>query len=52
MTVVPLTLFLARRDGNHDDLSGGPKLPDIRAATEASYQKGLAEGIGKGQGSL
>ena len=47
MTVVPLTLYLARRDGNHDVLSGGSKLPDIRAATEASYQKGLAEGLVK-----
>ena len=47
MTAVPLTLYLARRDGNHDDLSGGLKLPDIRAATEASYQKGLVEGLGK-----
>ena len=25
MTVVPLTLFLARRDRNHSDLSGGPE---------------------------
>ena len=47
MTVVPLTLFLARRDRNHDDLSGGPELPDIRAATEAWYQKGIAEGMEK-----
>ena len=47
MTVVPLTLFLARRDRNHDDLSGSPELPDIRAATEAWYQKGIAEGMEK-----
>ena len=47
MTVVPLTLFLARRDRNHDDHSGGPELPDIRAATEAWYQKGIAEGMEK-----
>ena len=47
MAAVPLTLFLARRDRNHDALSGGPQLPDIRAATEASYQKGIAEGMEK-----
>ena len=47
MAVVPLTLFLARRDGNHGDVPGGPKSPDIRAATEAWYQKGIAEGMEK-----
>ncbi len=47
MTVVPLTLYLARRDGTHGDLSGSSKLPDIRAETEASYQRGLAEGMEK-----
>ncbi len=48
MTVVPLTLFLARRDRNHSDLSSGnPEIPDIHAATEAWYQKGIAEGIEK-----
>ena len=45
MAVVPLTLFLSRRDGSHGDLPSGSKVPDIRAATEASYQKGLAEGM-------
>ncbi len=47
MAVVPLTLYLARRDRNHDDFSGSPNVPDIRAATEAWYQKGLAEGMEK-----
>ena len=48
MTVVPLTLFLARRDRNHSGLaSGNPEIPDIHAATEAWYQKGIAEGIEK-----
>ncbi len=47
MTAVPLTLYLARRDRNRDDLSGGPNVPDIREATEAWYQKGLAEGTEK-----
>jgi hypothetical protein len=46
MTVVPLTLFLARRDRNQSDPSG-PEVPDIRAATEAWYQKGIAEGMEK-----
>jgi hypothetical protein len=46
MTVVPLTLFLARRDRTHGP-SGGPEVPDIRASTEASYQKGIAEGMEK-----
>jgi len=47
MTVVPLTLFLARRDRNPDNVSGCPEIPDIRAATEAWYQKGIAEGMEK-----
>ena len=47
MAAVPLTLYLARRDRNHDGLSCGPNVPDIRAATEAWYQKGLAEGMEK-----
>ncbi len=47
MAVVPLTLFLARRDRNKVDLSGTPEIPDIRAATEAWYQKGIAEGMEK-----
>jgi hypothetical protein len=48
MTVVPLTLFLARRDRHHGDpTSGSPEIPDIRAATEAWYQKGIAEGMEK-----
>ena len=47
MAVVPLTLFLARRDRGHDEVSGGPHPPDMRAATEAWYQKGIAEGMEK-----
>ena len=47
MAVVPLTLFLARRDRNHGDISGAPEVPDIRAATEAWYRKGIAEGMEK-----
>jgi hypothetical protein len=48
MAVVPLMLFLARRDGTHGNTaSGGPEIPDIRAASEAWYQKGIAEGMEK-----
>ena len=47
MAVVPLTLFLARRDGTHGNISSGPEKPDARAATEAWYQKGIAEGLEK-----
>ncbi len=47
MTAVPLTLYLARRDRTYDDLSGGPNPIDVREATEAWYQKGLAEGMEK-----
>lgn len=47
MTVVPLTLFLTRRDRKGDPSSSSPEIPDIRAATEAWYQKGIAEGMEK-----
>ncbi|MFZ1110044.1 MAG: hypothetical protein WAN43_17060 [Rhodomicrobium sp.] len=47
MEAVPLTLFLARRDRDYEDLSGIPKPIDIQAATEAWYEKGLVEGMEK-----
>ncbi len=48
MAAVPLTLYLARRDGIQDNpAGGGPSETDIRAAAEASYQKGLMEGMEK-----
>jgi hypothetical protein len=47
MEAVPLTLFLARRDRDYEDLSGAPNPIDIQAATEAWHEKGLAEGMEK-----
>jgi len=47
MAAVPLTLFLARRDRNYDEVSRGPASIDIRAATEAWYEKGLSDGMEK-----
>ncbi len=45
MAVVPLTTFLARRDGTSTEGSGVTHLQAIREAAEAAYQKGMAEGI-------
>ena len=47
MTAVPLTLYLERRDRTYDNQSSDPNPIDMRAATEAWYQKGLAEGMEK-----
>ncbi len=47
MEAVPLTLFLARRDRDYEDLSGVPRPIEIQAATEAWYEKGVADGIEK-----
>lgn len=45
MTVVPLTLFLARRDNTLPPEEG----PDIKAEIEAAYQRGVSDGIAKGR---
>jgi hypothetical protein len=45
MEAVPLTLYLARRDRNYEDLSGVPQPIDIKAATEAWHEKGIMEGM-------
>jgi hypothetical protein len=47
MEAVPLTLFLARRDRDYEDVSAVPNAIDIQTATEAWYHKGLAEGAEK-----
>lgn len=47
MDAVPLTLYLARRDRDYDKVSGVPASVDIQAATEAWYEKGLADGMQK-----
>ncbi len=47
MDAVPLTLYLARRDRDYEHLSGIPHPIDIHAATEAWYEKGLADGMEK-----
>ena len=49
MGAVPLTLYLARRDRDHDDVSTHPTPADVQAATEAWYEKGLADGVQKAQ---
>jgi len=47
MEAVPLTLFLARRDRDSEDVSSVPNAVDIQAATEAWRERGVAEGMEK-----
>jgi hypothetical protein len=44
MEAVPLMAYLARRDRDYDEDSRHPKPVDVQAATEAWYEKGLADG--------
>ncbi len=44
MEAVPLMAYLARRDRDYDEVSRHPKPVDVQAATEAWYDKGLADG--------
>ena len=52
MTAVPLTLYLARRDGNRDDLSGGLEAPRHPRGNRGIVSERAGRRIGKGQGSL
>ena len=47
MTAVPLTLYLQRRDRTYDDSASGLNVAAVRAATEAWYEQGLADGMEK-----
>ena len=50
MEAVPLMAYLARRDRDYDEVSRHPKPVDVQAATEAWYDKGLADGRQKAKG--
>ena len=43
MTAVPLMLYLARRDGNRDNLSGGSKSPTSARQPRHRIRKGWSK---------